>query len=130
MKILHHHHRAEIAPKKLSTLTEVEVEVVVQAKDEVVVVLTKIKTSNKRISLMMDKGPMYVEEEIREAGGVKEVAKIFSETMLEMIAENVGIVVEQVITKMSVHLEVKVRGDNRAIMHLPTEIQMTRRGYL
>ena len=129
MKILHHHHRAEIAPNRLSTLTEVEVEVVVQAKDEVMVVLTKIRTSN-RISLMMDKGPMYVEEEIREAGGVKEVAEIFSETMLEMIAENVGIVVEQVITKMSVHLEVKVRGDNRAIMHLPAEIQMTQRGYL
>ena len=92
MKILHHHHRAKIAPNRLSTLTEVEV--MVQAKDEVVVVLTKIKTSNNRISLMMDKGPMYVEEEIREAGGVKEVAKIFSETMLEMIVENVGIVVE------------------------------------
>ena len=130
MKILHHHHRAEIAPNRLSTLTEVEVEVVVQAKDEVVVVLTKIRTSNNRISLMMDKGPMYVEEEIREAGGVKEVAEIFSETMLEMITENVGIVVEQVITKMSVHLEVKVRGDSRAIMHLLAEIQMTRRGYL
>ena len=130
MKILHHHHRAEIAPNRLSTLTEVEIEVVVQAKDEVVVVLTKIRTNNNRISLMMDKGPMYVEEEIREAGGVKEVAEIFSETMLEMITENVGIVVEQVITKMSVHLEVKVRGDSRAIMHLPAEIQMTRRGYL
>ena len=102
----------------------------VQAKDKVVVVLTKIRTSNNRISLMMDKGPMYVEEEIREAGGVKEVAEIFSKTMLEMITENVGIVVEQVITKMSVHLEVKVRGDSRAIMHLPAEIQMTRRGYL
>ena len=101
-----------------------------QAKDEVVLLLTKIRTSNNRISLMMDKGPMYVEEEIREAGGVKEVAKIFSETMLEMITENVGIVVEQVITKMSVHLEVKVRGDSRAIMHLPAEIQMTQRGYL
>ena len=94
----------------------------VQAKDKVVVVLTKIKTSNNRISLMMDKGPMYVEEEIREAGGVKEVAEIFSETMLEMITQNVGIVVEQVISKMSVHLEAKVRGDNRAIRHLPTEI--------
>ena len=130
MKILHHHHRAKIAPNRLSSLTEVEVEVVVQAKDEVVVVLTKIRFNNNRISLMMDKGPMYVEEEIREAGGVKEVAEIFSKTMLEMITENVGIVVEQVITKMSVHLEVKVRGDSREIMHLPTEIQMTRRGYL
>ena len=130
MKILHHRHRAEIAPNRLSTLTEVEVEVVVQAKDEVMVVLTKLKTNNNRINLMMDKGPMYVEEEIREAGGVKEVAEIFSETMLEMITENVGIVVEQVITKMSVHLEVKVRGDSRAIMHLPAKIQMTQRGYL
>ena len=129
MKILHHHHRAEIAPNRLSTPTEVEVEVVVQAKDVVVAVVTKTKANN-RISFMMDKGPMYVEEEIIEAGGVKEIAEIFSETMLEMIAENVGIVVEQVITIMSVHLEVKVRGDNRAIMHLPAEIQMTRRGYL
>ena len=130
MKILHHHHRVEIAPNKLSTLAEVKVEVVVQSKDEVVVVLTKINTSNNRINLMMDKGPMYVEEEIREVGGVKEVKKILSETMLEMIAKNVGIVVEQVITKMSVRLEVKVRGDNREIMHLPAETQMTRRGYL
>ena len=130
MKILHHHHRAKIAPNKLSTLIEVEVEVVVQAKDEVVVVLTKIRTSNNIISLMMDKGPMYVEEEIREAGGFKEVAEIFSKTMLAMIAENVGIVMEQVITKMSVHLEVKVRGDNKAIMYLPVEIQMMWIGYL
>ena len=129
MKILHHQHKAEIAPNRPSTLTKVEVEVVVQAKDEVVAVVTKTKASN-RISLMMDKGPMYVEEEIREAGGVKEVAEIFSKIMLEMIAENVGIVLEQVITKMSVHLEVKVRGDSRAIMHLPAEIQMTQRGYL
>ena len=82
------------------------------------VVLTKIKSNNNRINLMMDKGPMYMEEEIREAGGVKEVAKISSETMQEMIAKNVGIVVEKVITKMSVHLEVKVTGDNKAIMHL------------
>ena len=66
-KILHHHHRVEIAPNRPSTLTEVEVEVMVLAKDEVVVVLTKIKTSNNRVSLMMDKGPMYVEEEMREA---------------------------------------------------------------
>ena len=122
MKILHHHHRAKIAPNRLSTLTEVEVEVVVQAKDEVMVVLTKIRTSNNRISLMMDKGPMYMEEEIKEAGEVKEVAKISSKIMQEMIAENVGIVVEQVVTKMSVHLEVKVIGDNKAIMHLPTKI--------
>ena len=130
MKILHHHHRAKIAPNKLSTLTKVEVEVVVQAKDKFVVVLTKIRNNNNRINLMMDKGPMYVEEEIREVGGVTEIAKILSKTMLEMIAENVGTMVEQVITRMSVHLEVKVRGDNRAIMHLPAEIQMTRRGYL
>ena len=58
MKILHHHHRAEIAPNKLSTLTEVEVEVVVQTKDKVIVVLIKIKTSNNKSILMMDKGPM------------------------------------------------------------------------
>ena len=58
------------------------------------VVLTLIKTSNNKISLMMDKGPMYVEEEIKEPGGVKEVAKISSKIMLEMIAENVEIVVE------------------------------------
>ena len=50
--------------------------------------------------------------------------------MQEMIAENVEIVVEQVITKMSVHLEVKVAGDDKAIMHLPAEIQMIQRGYL
>ena len=121
MKILHHHHRAEIAPNRLFTLTEVEVEVVVQAKDEVVVVIIKIKTSNNKISLMMDKGPMYMEEEIRLVGGVKEVPKIFSKTMQEMIAENVGIMVEQAITKMKVHLEVKVVGD-KEIMHLPAKI--------
>ena len=94
MKILHHHHRAEIALNRLSTLTWVEVEVVVQAKDEVVVVPTKIKTSNNRTSLMMDKGPMYVEEEIRQAGGVKKIAKISSKIMQEMKAENARIVVE------------------------------------
>ena len=73
---------------------------------------------------------MYVEEEIREAGGVKEVAEIFSKTMQEMIAENVGIVVEQVISKMNAHPEIKVRGDNREIMHLPAEIQMMQRSCL
>ena len=93
MKILHHHHRAEIAPNRISTLTKVEIEVVVQAKDKVVAVVIKTK-ANSKISPMIDKGPMYVEEKIREARGVKEVAKIFSKTMLEMIADNVGIVVE------------------------------------
>ena len=97
MKILHHHHKAEIGPNRPSTLTKVEVEVVVQAKDKVVAVVTKTKASNK-ISLMMDKCPMYVEEEIKEARGFKEVAKVSSKTMQEMIAENAGIVVEQVIT--------------------------------
>ena len=53
IKILHHHHRAKIVLNMLSTLTKEEVEVKVQAKDEVVVALTKIKTSNNRINLMI-----------------------------------------------------------------------------
>ena len=50
---------------------------------------------------------MHVEEEIIEAGGVKEVAEISKETMQEMIAENAGIVEEQVTFKVSVHQEIK-----------------------
>ena len=75
---------AQIALNMPSTLIEVEVEVAVQAKYKVVAVVTKTKASN-RINLMMDKCRMYVEEEIREAGGVKEVAETSSETMQEMI---------------------------------------------
>ena len=71
-----------------------------------------------------------MEEEFREAGGVKEVAEIFNKTMLEMRADNVGIVVEQVISKMSAHPKIRVKGDNREIMRLPAEIQMIQRGCL
>ena len=56
-----------------STLTEEEVEDVVQAKDEVVVLATKIKASNN--NRMMHMGQTHVDMEIIEARGVKEVAK-------------------------------------------------------
>ena len=49
--------------------------------------VTKTK-ANSRISLMMHKGLIHVEEEIREARGVKEVAKISSKTIQKMVAEN------------------------------------------
>ena len=121
MKILHHHHRAEIAPNRLSTLTQVEVEVVVQAKDKVVVVLTKIKTSNNKISLMMDKGPMYVEEEIREEGGVQE-EEVDGNRNKKIILMNVGFVVDMVTMQMIVIIglitEDQVVKINKEIMHL------------
>ena len=128
MKILHHH-RAEIALNRPSTQTEVEVEVVVQAKDVVVVVATRIKASSN-ISQMMHRGQMHVEEEIIEAGGVKEVAEISKETMQEMIAENAGIVEEQVTFKVNVHQEIKGTGDSKITMRLPAAMSMIQRGCL
>ena len=79
----------------------------VQAKDEVVVVATTIKASSSS-SQMMHRGQTRVDEEILEAGGVKEVAIISKEIMQEMTGENAGIVEEHVILRMSVHQGVKV----------------------
>ena len=79
---------------------------------------------------MMHKGQMHVEEEIIEAGGVKEVAEISKETMQEMIAENAGIVEEQVTFKVSVHQEIKGTRDSKITMRLPAVMSMIQRGCL
>ena len=101
-----------------------------QAKDEVVVVATIIEVSSSSISQMIHRDQIHVDVEIIEAGGVKEVAKISKETMQEMIAENDGIVEEQVIFRMTVHQRTKVTEDNKITMRLPAVIQMIQRGYL
>ena len=87
----HHLHKVEIIQSRCSTLTEVEVEDVVQVKDEVVAVATKIKASNSSIS-MMRRDQTHVVVDSSEAGG--EVAEISTEIMQKMITENVGVVEE------------------------------------
>ena len=59
-----------------------------------------------------------------EVGGVREVIEISKEIMLEMITENVGLVVEQVTFKMTVHKEIRVVEDNRITMHQLAGIQI------
>ena len=104
----HHLHRAEVVLNRPSTQTEVEVEVMVQAKDEAVIMATIIKIGSSSISQMIHRDRIHLDVEIIEAGGVKGVAEISKETMQEMIAENCGIVEEQVIFRMIVHQRTKV----------------------
>ena len=59
-----------------------------------------------------------------EARGVREVAEISKETMLEMLTGNAGLVVEQVTFKMTVHKEIRVVEDNRITMHRLAGIQI------
>ena len=128
MKI-HLLHKAEIAVlSRSSTLTEVEVEDVVQVKDVVVAVATKIKASNSSSSQMMRRDQTVVDVDIPEAGG--EVAEITTGIMRRMITENVGVVVGQVILNVTVHHEIRVVEDSKTIMRQPAEIQMIQRGYL
>ncbi|MCO5602553.1 hypothetical protein L7F22_056687 [Adiantum nelumboides] len=114
---MHLLHKAEIILSRSSTQTEVEVEDVVQAKDEVVVVETKIKASSS-INQMIHNGQTIVDVEIIEAGVVKEVAKTTKEIMQIMKIENAGVVEERVILNMTVHQETRVAEDNKTIMHL------------
>ncbi|MCO5550040.1 hypothetical protein L7F22_003517 [Adiantum nelumboides] len=78
-----------------STQTEAEVEDVVQAKDEVVVMATKIK-ANSSVNQMMHNGQTSMDVEIIKAGGVKEVTKITKEIMQIMKTKNAGVVEEHV----------------------------------
>ena len=88
---IHLLHKAEIAVlSRSSTLTEVEVEDVVQVKDVVVAVATRIKTSSNN-SQMICKDRIIVDGDNPEAGG--EVTEILTKIMLKMITENVGVVV-------------------------------------
>ena len=70
VKILHH--GVKITLNRSSTQIDAEVEVVVQAKDVVMVVATNIKASSK-IRQMMHKDQTHVDLELLEAGGVKEL---------------------------------------------------------
>lgn len=123
----HHLHRAETVLSRPSTRTKVEVEDVVQAKDKVVAVATKVKISNNS-SPMMHRDQTHVDEVSPEAGG--EVAQIFREISLEMITENAGVVVEQVTLSMTVHQEIRVAEGSKIIMRPPARIRMIQRGCL
>ena len=121
MKI-HLLHKAETVLSRSSTQTEVEVEDVVQVKDVVEAVATRIKaSSNNRI--MMRRVQTLVDVDSPEAGG--EVAGTPRETMQIMIAGNAGIVEEEVTFRVTVHQGIKVIEDSRTIMHLLAEMQMT-----
>ena len=127
MKI-HLLHKAEIvALSRSSTLTEVEVEDVVQVKDMVMAMATRIKASSNS-SQMMRRDQTIVDVDSSEAGG--EVAEITTGIMQRMITENVGVVVGQVILNVTVHHEIRVVEDSKTIMRQPAEIQMIQRGCL
>ena len=78
----------------------------------------------------MHKDQTHVDVESLEAGGVKEVTKISREIVQEMIAENAGIVKEEVTLKVIVHQGVKVTEDSKITMQPLAEIQMILRGCL
>jgi len=101
---------------------------VVQVKDEVVAVATKIKASSSSNISMMRRDQTHVVVDSSEAGG--EVAEISTEIMQKMITENVGVVEEQVTLNVTVHQEIRVLEGNKTIMHLPAGIQMIQRGCL
>ena len=103
---IHLLHKAEIAVQsRSSTLTEVEVEDVVQVKDVVVAVATRIKASSNS-SQMMHRNQTIVDVDSPKAGG--EVAEITTGIMQRMIIENVGVVVGQVILNVTVHHKIRV----------------------
>ena len=98
---MHHLHKVEIAIlSRSSTLTKVEVEDMVQVKDVVVAVVTKIKANSSSSSQMMCRDRIIMDEDSPEARG--EVAEITTEITLRMITENVGVVVGQVILNVTV----------------------------
>ena len=90
MKILH---KAKTVLSRSSTLAEVEVEDVVQVKDEVmVVVVTTTKINNNRIQMMHRDLTLVVDVDNIEAGGVKEDVETSKEIMQIMMEKNAGIV--------------------------------------
>ena len=98
----------------------------VQAKDKLVVMATKIKAN--KINQMTHKGQTLMDKDSLEARG--EVAKIFKEIMEKMTTDNVGFVEEQIILNVILHQGIRVTKDNKTIMHLPTGIQMIQRDCL
>ena len=123
----HHLHKAEIIMSRFSTQTEEEVEDMVQAKDKVMAVATKIK-ANKINSQMTHREQTHMDKDSLKAGG--EVAEISREIMHRMITKNVGDVEEHVTLNVIVHQEIRVAEDSKTIMRLPEGIQMIQRGYL
>ena len=112
---------------RFSTLTEVEVKDVVQVKDVVVAVATKIK-ANINSNQAMRRDQTLVDEDSPEARG--EVAEIIIETMQIMITENVGVVEEQVTLNVTVHPKIRVVEDSIIIMRQPAGTQMIQKGCL
>ena len=88
------------------------------------VVEIRIKANNNNNKHRIRRDQTQVDAETIEAGGVREVAEISKEIMLEMITGNVGLVVEQVTFKMTVHKEIRVVEDNRITMHRLAGIQI------
>ena len=101
----------------IPTPTEVEVEVVVEAK---VVAGANLEKVNQIKAIQV------AGETSLEAGGVKEVEvhDQIGSKMLQ-IAENVGLVVKKVTCHVTVQREKQVERESKAIMHLLAEMQMT-----
>ena len=91
----------------------------VQVKDEVVAVATRIKANNNS-SQMMHRDRIIVDEDSPEAGG--EVVETSKEVMQRMIAESIGVVEEHVTFNVTVHPAIRVVEDSTIIMRLPAGI--------
>ena len=114
---MHCLHKEEIVIlSRSSTLTEVEVEDVVQVKDVVVAVATRIKASSSINNQMMHRDQTIVDGDSPPEAG-EEIAKISIEIMQRMITENAGVVVGHVILNVTVHPKIRVVEDNKTIMH-------------
>ena len=123
----HHLHKAEIILSKFSTQTKEEVKAMVQAKDKVVVVATKIKAI-KISSQIIHREQTHVDKDSLEVEG--EVAEISREIMQRMIIENVRVVEEHVTLSVTVHQEIGVAEGSKIIMHLLVEVMMIMKGCL
>ena len=121
-------HKVQVILSRSSTTTEEEVEDVVQAKEEVVAVATRIKVSSR----MIHKDRILEEEDSTEVGGVKEVAKNFKGIMQEMRTGifSVGTVEEQVTLSVTVHQGIKETARNKTTTRQPVGIMMNLRGCL
>ncbi len=118
MKIIH---KAKTVLRRSSTLAEVEVEDVVQVKDEVMVVTTT-KINNSRIQMMHRDLTLVVDADSIEAGGVKEDIETSKEIMQTMMEKNAGIVEVQVTLSVTVHHQNdKVIEGSKTTMHLPKQ---------
>ena len=111
-----------------STLAEVEVEAEVEEDKEVVEEEIPTKANNK-IRILMTQIGVHVEEEIFEAGGVREDVEIIKEMMQMQIIVVVGHVENQATLKGIAHGKIKAIGGNKITMY-PAGIRMIQRGYL